>query len=317
MYAWITILTILSFLNSGFAVTDRPIIGILSQGISSSLDDMLPDGHNFTTYIAASYVKWVEAAGARAVPIIVNGDTEYYEKIYSGINGLLIPGGAVSIYSSPYAEASRHLMDLAQKDNDQFEVFPIWATCLGFETVATITNNGEPLLKRCNSYDQALPLELVEGWEFSTLLGQADSEIISDLTSMPVTANFHHWCLTPENFTRFELDKFWNILSTNEDSDGVEFISTIEAQDYPFYGTQFHPEKNQFEWAPKYPNIPHSSEGIQVGQYFGEFFIGQARRSNHKFESRSEEEKYLIYNYQPFYSGPEGRNFGFQQVYVF
>ena len=28
------------------------------------------------------------------------------------------------------------------------------------------------------------------------------------------------------------------------------------------------------------------SEGIQVGQYFGEFFIGQARRSNHKFESR-------------------------------
>jgi len=228
MYAWITILTILSFLNSGFAVTDRPIIGILSQGISSSLDDMLPDGHNFTTYIAASYVKWVEAAGARAVPIIVNGDTEYYEKIYSGINGLLIPGGAVSIYSSPYAEASRHLMELAQKDNDQFEVFPIWATCLGFETVATITNNGEPLLKRCNSYDQALPLELVDGWEFSTLLGQADSEIISDLTSMPVTANFHHWCLTPENFTRFELDKFWNILSTNEDSDGVEFISTIE-----------------------------------------------------------------------------------------
>jgi len=239
MYAWITILTILSFLNSGFAVTDRPIIGILSQGISSSLDDMLPDGHNFTTYIAASYVKWVEAAGARAVPIIVNGDTEYYEKIYSGINGLLIPGGAVSIYSSPYAEASRHLMELAQKDNDQFEVFPIWATCLGFETVATITNNGEPLLKRCNSYDQALPLELVDGWEFSTLLGQADSEIISDLTSMPVTANFHHWCLTPENFTRFELDKFWNILSTNEDSDGVEFISTIEVTKSCFFSDFF------------------------------------------------------------------------------
>ena len=57
------------------------IPGILSQGISSSLDDMLPEGHNFTTYIAASYVKWVEAAGARAVPIIVNGDTEYYEKV--------------------------------------------------------------------------------------------------------------------------------------------------------------------------------------------------------------------------------------------
>jgi len=317
MYNWIYLLTILTVSRSGWATTERPIIGILSQGISSSLDDMLPEGHNYSTYIAASYVKWVEAAGARAVPIIVNGDTEYYDKMYSGINGLLIPGGAVSIYSSPYAQASRHLMNLAQMDNDEGEVFPIWATCLGFETVATITNNGEPILKRCNSYDQALPLELVDGWEWSSLLGQADSEIITDLTSLPVTANFHHWCLTPENFTKFELDKFWNILSTNEDSDGVEFISTIEAQDYPFYGTQFHPEKNQFEWAEKYPNIPHSREAIQVGQYFGEYFIEQARMSNHKFESRSEEEKYLIYNYQPFYSGPEGRNYGFQQCYVF
>ena len=32
---------------------------------------------------------------------------------------------------------------------------------------------------------------------------------------------------------------------------------------------------------------------------------------------RTEEESHLIYNYQPFYAGKEGRDWGFQQAYVF
>ena len=30
---------------------------------------------------------------------------------------------------------------------------------------------------------------------------KADDETISDLTTLPVTANYHHWCLSQENFT--------------------------------------------------------------------------------------------------------------------
>ena len=58
--------------------------GILSQGIPSSLDAMLPPGHNYTTYLAASYVKWVESAGARAAPIIVSDNEDnldYYDQV--------------------------------------------------------------------------------------------------------------------------------------------------------------------------------------------------------------------------------------------
>ena len=58
--------------------------GILSQGIPSSLDAMLPPGHNYTTYLAASYVKWVEGAGARAAPIIVSDNEDnldYYDQV--------------------------------------------------------------------------------------------------------------------------------------------------------------------------------------------------------------------------------------------
>ena len=54
------------------------------------------------------------------------------------------------------------------------------------------------------------------------------------------------------------MDTFWDILSVNKDVNGLEFVSTMEAKNYPIFGTQFHPEKNAYEWAPKYPGIPHT-----------------------------------------------------------
>ena len=41
--------------------------------------------------------------------------------MFAGINGLLIPGGAVSIYSSPYATAATYLVDLARLSNEVLE----------------------------------------------------------------------------------------------------------------------------------------------------------------------------------------------------
>lgn len=50
-------------------VNDRPIIGILSQEQSHHLKTKYTE-ENYTSYIAASYVKAVEASGARVVPIL-------------------------------------------------------------------------------------------------------------------------------------------------------------------------------------------------------------------------------------------------------
>ena len=36
----------------------------------------------------------------------------------------------------------------------------------------------------------------------------------------------------------FGMDAFWTVLSENSDPDGVRFISTLEAKDYPFYAIQ-------------------------------------------------------------------------------
>ena len=48
------------------------------------------------------------------------------------------------------------------------------------------------------------------------------------------------------------------------------------AYDYPFYGTQWHPEKNPFEWATR-EAINHSKEAVLVTQYVANFFVDQGR----------------------------------------
>lgn len=49
------------------AINDEPIIGVLSQEMSSYLRTKYADQYH--SYIAASYVKFIEGGGARVVPV--------------------------------------------------------------------------------------------------------------------------------------------------------------------------------------------------------------------------------------------------------
>jgi len=66
------------------------------------------------------------------------------------------------------------------------------------------------------------------------------------------------------------------VLSLNHDKGGIKFISTLEHKQFPFYGLQFHPEKNLYEWAIK-KNIPHGINAIIVSQYFANFFVNEGK----------------------------------------
>ena len=50
-------------------MNSRPIVGILAQELSYSLMEIFA---NKTSYIGAAYVKYIEAAGARVVPVLIN-----------------------------------------------------------------------------------------------------------------------------------------------------------------------------------------------------------------------------------------------------
>ena len=52
------------------------------------------------------------------------------------------------------------------------------------------------------------------------------------------------------------------------------FIFYSSAYDFPFYGTQWHPEKNSFEWE---VNACHTLDCVQLAQYMGNFFVQEGR----------------------------------------
>ena len=62
-------------------LSSTSVSGILSQELDPELDALLPVNHNYTSYIAGSYVQWVEAGGARVVPVIIGRDRGYYAEV--------------------------------------------------------------------------------------------------------------------------------------------------------------------------------------------------------------------------------------------
>jgi len=66
-----SILTPCILLISGVgAVNDRPVVGIITEPLGTELSQLQNGAHRDNrTYIAASYVKFAESAGARVVPV--------------------------------------------------------------------------------------------------------------------------------------------------------------------------------------------------------------------------------------------------------
>ncbi|XP_013172012.1 PREDICTED: gamma-glutamyl hydrolase A-like [Papilio xuthus] len=302
-------------LDEETSINERPIIGVLSQEQSFYLHGKYPE-ENYTSYIAASYVKDIEASGARVVPILIGKDRQYYRDIMSKLNGVLFPGGATYFNQSDgYADAGQHIYEIAIELNDAGDYFPIFGTCLGFELFIIIASGrGEKENRiRCYSYNN-LPLHFTEDYRSSKMFKQAPEDIVDILANEDVTVNAHQFCIVDKNMESHDLVKDWRVSSYSDDDYGVKFIATIEHRRYPFYGVQFHPEKNSFEWKLS-KNYAHSMNAIKANRYFMDFFVSECRRNLHSFATANEENKYVIYNYEPHFTGILGSMY--HQCYFF
>lgn len=293
---------------------NEPIIGVLSLEVSPAIKRNFPG--NQESYIAASYIKFVEGAGARAVPIWIGKEREYYENLMNKINGVLLPGGATWFNETGgYADAGRIIYDIAVDMNKNGVYMPVWGTCLGFELMLYVDKNNQEHRESCSSQGQIIPLELKKvARTDSKLFSNASSDVLSILSTKNVTYNWHMFCTTEKTFRKLGYDRDWTVLSTNKDYNGFEFISSVEHKRYPFYGIQFHPEKNIYEWGVSRV-YPHSPEAILISQYFADFFVSECRKNPNKFANETEMMDSLIQNYSPTFTG-KGKS-SFYQMYFF
>jgi gamma-glutamyl hydrolase len=80
------------------------------------------------------------------------------------------------------------------------------------------------------------------------------------------------------------------------------------------FPSQFHPEKNLYEWV-RNKNISHTSSAIISSSFFAEFFVNEARKSGHHFKDAKTEDDYVIYNFPVTFTGKKGSSF--EQSYMF
>ena len=174
---------------------------------------------------------------------------------------------------------------------------------MGFEVLAYILN-GE---KECRYFSYgtdgvSLPLNFTENVEKSRMFENAPGWLMETLRNKPITANFHSRSISKKFFeSNSDMNATWNLLSTNEDANGIVFVSTVEHNLLPIYGSQWHPQKNQFVYAEVEDPVNHSVGAIRVMQYFADFFANELRKSCNVYPEE-DFAKDQIWNYKIVYS---------------
>eukprot|EP00775_Hariotina_reticulata_P009024 gene9024-9196_t len=277
------------------SLNNRPIVGILTQaGLEE--DKFVPkDG----TYIASSYIKFVESGGARVVPVLADMPADKLEGLLGRLNGFLIPGGAANLRPGhDFYDTAKRVLDYALRVNDRGEHFPVLGICLGFETLMILTAGTHDIMKPYSSDGMAAQLYFTADVSKSRFFGTWDLDLVWDVMQS------HSNGVSMKDFMQSRaLSDFFMPLSLSLDKEGKVYISTVEAKNYPVLGLQWHPEKNTFEWT-KHKNIPHGYWSTETAR----FFINETRRSQHSFDDVVDEDVWLVYNDKVVFSGKHIKN---------
>ncbi|MCD7468606.1 Gamma-glutamyl hydrolase 2 [Datura stramonium] len=138
----------------------RPVIGIVSHpGDGANRLNNASD----VSYIAASYVKFAEMAGARVIPLIYTEPPEILNQKLNLVNGIIFTGGRTK--EGLYFELRSSFKKVMEK-NDAGEHFPLLAICLGFELLTMIVPQDNNILEEFSASHQASTVQFVENIKF-------------------------------------------------------------------------------------------------------------------------------------------------------
>lgn len=218
-------------INFHSQLNNRPIIGVLAQHFHP--DNPFPPTIPGDSYISASYVKYLESAGARVVPIEINQDPEVIKKLLSSVNGVLFPGGDAYVMDSPYQKNAKLVYEYAIHEKDMNgNTFPVWGTCLGFQQLHCLVAGTDSVLSNSSkTWDVTKSLPDLD--RTGRMTRDMPYDLFQAAILEPLGYHAHRNCVSVDAYMNNEkLKNFFKILSTNEDSDGKGFVSTVEGKTF-------------------------------------------------------------------------------------
>ncbi|XP_059282847.1 gamma-glutamyl hydrolase 1-like [Lycium ferocissimum] len=288
----------------------RPVIGIISHPSDGASGRIVNSSK--VSYIASSYVKFVESGGARVIPLLFEDSPQLLNQKLDLVNGVIFPGGWAK--KGQYFETVKAIFKKVLEKNDAGEHFPLLAINLGFDLLMMIVSKDKNILEKFSVSNQATKLQFVETVNIEdTVFGRFPPTLVKKLSKECLVLQNLKYGLSPEKFqANDDLSSFFIMLTTSTDTRNRVYVSTLQAENYPITALQWHPEKNAFEWGSS--AIPHSEDAVQVTQLVANYFVSETRKSSNKPEAQKVLDN-LIYNYSPTYSGKAGK--GYDEVYIF
>ena len=257
-------------------------------------------------------------AGARVIPLMYNDTDEHLVDLVSQINGVMYPeGGTNLIYKNgsltEYSRKGKVVLDKIKQMNDNKIHFPVLGICLGMQEITVIEAPYPDVLqkKKFDSDDIASNVTFSPELISSKLYKSISPALIVAIQHENITYNHHQSGVFPETFKKYPSLKEYLMLGVSYDLKGLEYTASIENKKYPFFGFQYHPEKNGFIWGSKL-HVPHSKNAVDLMQYYSNYFVGEAKKNNNHFRNESVESKHLIQNYPI-----EFTNSAFDDIYIF
>jgi gamma-glutamyl hydrolase len=227
---------------------DTFVIGIITVPLSPNKKYFKVCGDS---YIASSHLKWIKKRNIEYLPIPY--DAKNLKWYFERIQGLYLPsGGAFAGTQKTYYKACKTLLEMAIKENDRGYYFPVWGCCMGFQQMLIIADGNDNLTDLLGTFNSLhnfmINIDLTEDGKHSRIIRGLDEESFKKLTRQNSTTNNHKMGISPEEFEKNKkISAFYKNVGSSVDKDGNPFVAIIEARDYPFYGVQWHPERNA-EW---------------------------------------------------------------------
>jgi gamma-glutamyl hydrolase len=297
------------------AYSNNACVSVFSHKSRRSGDPTMPPG-NLSGCVWSIYVKWLESAGIRVVPIRWNSKVEDIDYLLDRVNGVLLPGGIIEgdkpVYDAYFATVQHIFNRITYFNTQQGNPVVLWGTCQGFEminaaaagTLSVILPGFEgmdPLMMKVNFTDAASK---------SRMFGEAPEYVLSAMAQRDTTLNWHNKGITPQEYaTNTKLSSTLRPLSTTNDVNGRTFISSLEGISAAIYATQFHPERPPYEFDDDL--IGHGEDALHVSNYLSLFLREQLMKNNHTFEDPSLLNRLTIENY-----AMANQGFGIQVYYV-
>ena len=215
-----------------------------------------------SSYISDTYTRWLEDAGIRVVALDITHSTKRLLREMDRLDGLLLTGGKEGFYKdvivgrdtdfgrrrfskqkvpTVYLAKVAAMVRRAKVLNNRMKNFPIWATCLGFEALLVVDSKFTLSRHVVNNRSHGGPIQIqTRRCNVLNFFSAKDKRIIQ--TKNTFYFNHKYALYTSEvmrnRYLRNNIRPIANIYKNKR-----KLLAVFEYKDYPFLGSQFHPER--------------------------------------------------------------------------